>query len=52
MFKFEVDEKEANIILKGLGQLPLSECLDVFTKIKQQANEQIQRATENTEKEV
>ena len=34
MFKFEFNENEINIILKGLSELPLKEVALVFNKIQ------------------
>lgn len=42
--KIELNLAMLNIVLTGLGKLPLDQSLDTFTSIRQQAEAQIQQA--------
>lgn len=46
MYKFEFTEKEANLILHGLGQLPAAQSFDLITKLKLEAERQIKSLPE------
>jgi len=41
-FNFKVSEKEVNVILKALGELPARESMEVIGMLQMQANEQVQ----------
>lgn len=41
-FTIELTEQQVNIVLQSLTKLPLEQVLETFTKIKQQAEKQLQ----------
>ena len=52
-FTFEFTEAEINILLGGLGKLPLEVSVDLFAKIKTQCEKEIEKSkeVENGERE-
>lgn len=40
-FKIEVTDNQANILMKGIGALPLAEALDTFLSLRQQFDQQL-----------
>lgn len=48
IYKLELTEKEVNIILAGLGELPAKHSIDLIAKIKSTCESQIEK-TENAE---
>lgn len=40
VYKFELTEQEANIILAGLHELPYRVAISIITKLQEQANKQ------------
>lgn len=41
--KLELSLEELNVVLTGLGRLPLEQSLNVFSKVRQQAEEQLKQ---------
>lgn len=41
MFKFELDEKEANLVLQALGELPARLTMGLIAKLQLQAKGQL-----------
>ena len=47
IFKFEVTEQEANLILQALGELPAKFTIDLILKLKEQAKNELSKCTKN-----
>ena len=41
--KLEVNLNQLNVILAGLAKLPLEACLETFSVVRQQADQQVQQ---------
>ena len=48
-FTLEFTEAEINVLLGGLGKLPLEVSVDLFAKIKSQCEKEIKEAQEKAE---
>jgi len=46
-YKFELGKQQLDIVMKGLGELPLKEALPVFNEINNQYIAQTQNKEEN-----
>lgn len=46
VFKFELDQNEANLVIGALGKLPAETSMGLILKLQQQAAPQIQPAAE------
>ena len=49
MLKFEVTLEEANLIIKGLSELPLKVSLDLVNKLQTQAKNQLEKSEPKAE---